>query len=334
MSQSYFSYSQHLRAVDPKPVLEAAIAREFYLADAELACNADRMDATMDCEKAMAGSIPMFRATMTGPITSQARRTWQNIREDGKRYYVLWLASAGTIEVQQNGHDATANPDEFLFTSTGKPFKVAILPDDDGRHVSYQIALPTHLTNSFLPDIEQICARAFAWEAGGAPVARFTLVELFDRAEHVTDEVAHGFIRASLQAIGSALQTECEATREANKIKNVRLSRILDHIEFNLSSPGLTAGKVATACGISSRYLHLLLKESGLNYHDYVWSRRLKIAHEWLARENGGQESITQIACKAGFRSISHFSRVFKECFGYTPSQLKKGEAGRPTPVH
>ena len=334
MAQSYFSYSQHQQAIDPKPILDAAIAREFYLADAYLKGRIDRQQTRMICEKVMAGSTPIFKATIQGRITSNARRTWKNIREDNKQFFLLWFPTAGTVKAQQNGRSVTVNPEEFLITYAGKPFKVEILPGENEVHESLQVALPAHLINSYLPNAEQISGRSFSLKRGGALVAKVVCIHLFEEAEKMSDQAANAFIEAALETLGEALQEYGEKYRSTTKIKNVRLAHILEFLDFNLSSPGLTAAKVAAECGISSRYLHLLFRENNMNYHDYVWNKRLELAHGWLSKNENAHESISQVAYKAGFRSISHFSRVFKDTYGYTPSQLKNRRVRALTTTH
>ena len=54
----------------------------------------------------------------------------------------------------------------------------------------------------------------------------------------------------------------------------------------------------------------------------WIREKRLEKAKQLLA---GSSYSVTDVCVLTGFSSFSHFSRVFKDRFGYSPSALKKG---------
>jgi AraC-like DNA-binding protein len=90
---------------------------------------------------------------------------------------------------------------------------------------------------------------------------------------------------------------------------------------------------VAEGCGISPRYLSHLLKNNGSPFLALVWNRRLQVANEWLSSTTSSEISISEIAFRVGFKSPSHFSRLFKREFRRSPRENRcsaKIDIGNP----
>lgn len=80
--------------------------------------------------------------------------------------------------------------------------------------------------------------------------------------------------------------------------------------------------EIARAVGLSTTHFSRLFhRRTGLRFKEYVNELRLQQARREL-RET--EESITQIAFGAGFRSISQFNRQFKTHYGTTPRAYRR----------
>jgi AraC-like DNA-binding protein len=102
-----------------------------------------------------------------------------------------------------------------------------------------------------------------------------------------------------------------------------RLAAILREIERRSGDPGLSAIKIALLLGITPRYVHLLLEESGKSFTRHVLERRLDKAVALLRDPNWRHRKIAGIAAEAGFLDLSYFNRSFRRHFGATPSDLR-----------
>lgn len=95
---------------------------------------------------------------------------------------------------------------------------------------------------------------------------------------------------------------------------------VLSFIRAHLADPELSPSTAAHELGISVRSIHARMAQSGLTFCDYLREQRLEqCRRDLLATENDG-ESITEIAMRWGFVSISTFSRTFHARFGMPPS--------------
>ena len=93
-------------------------------------------------------------------------------------------------------------------------------------------------------------------------------------------------------------------------------------IHDRLLDPDLDADTVARGCGGSRATLYRAFDPDG-GVHRFIQKRRLERAHMTL--HEGRRRSVADIAEDHGFPSQSHFSRVFREAFGYSPSDVRPG---------
>ena len=69
----------------------------------------------------------------------------------------------------------------------------------------------------------------------------------------------------------------------------------------------------------TSRFLHLFKEQTGITYRrSQLWTK-LTLAVQLL-----GKQTLTEIAYTAGFADSAHFSRTFKENFGFSPQGFLK----------
>ena len=99
------------------------------------------------------------------------------------------------------------------------------------------------------------------------------------------------------------------------------LKQLLEWIDLHLHL-SLTLSDLARQAQLSEyHFAHMFKQSMQMAPHQYVMQRRLELAHQAL---RSAAANITEIAAKYGFSSSSHFSRRFKQRFGYPPSQMGK----------
>jgi AraC family transcriptional regulator, positive regulator of tynA and feaB len=97
-------------------------------------------------------------------------------------------------------------------------------------------------------------------------------------------------------------------------------------IREHLRDPDLSIEQISSALGCTKRYLHMLFSERGMTVSDHIWRERLLHCRQELEAHAG--KTITDVAFSWGFSSSSHFSRVFRKCFGVVPSAVHKSQHG------
>ncbi|WP_256102848.1 helix-turn-helix domain-containing protein [Streptomyces sp. Ncost-T10-10d] len=99
------------------------------------------------------------------------------------------------------------------------------------------------------------------------------------------------------------------------------LARIRSYIEENLMDPDLSPESIARAHHISVRYLHKLFQGDGTTVSTHVRQRRLAACRLDLGRLPNRRRSVAAVAQSWGFASPSHFSRLFRQAYGESPSE-------------
>lgn len=253
-----------------------------------------------------------------------------------------------TTELVRDGHDslfAVIPSKGALYTTQGENGPMSIpsgaLAICDSTQVGglrlasdteyFAIEMPRARLASLLPGVRKF--GGLHGQAGDAPAALMTAylkllrdpaAGIFARptakkiiAQHLVDLVA--------LALGAG--GEHQELIEARTSRSARRAAIFQEIERRLSDPGLNAASVATALGISPRYVHLLLDEAGRTFSQYVLDKRLDRIRGRLQDPGEAKAMIADIAYSEGFVDLSYFNRTFRRRFGATPSSVRLASA-------
>jgi AraC-like DNA-binding protein len=98
-------------------------------------------------------------------------------------------------------------------------------------------------------------------------------------------------------------------------------------IACHLADPRLCVDAVARAVGVTPRHLNRAFAAEQTTVAQYIVARRLERARADLMSADLAHFRVADIACRWGFSSQAHFSRLFRARFGCSPSQART-EAG------
>lgn len=130
-----------------------------------------------------------------------------------------------------------------------------------------------------------------------------------DLATAVADQMVYNAVREGTAAQRVSLQSRMGT-------RNPHLMRAIKLMEQTLEDPMSTA-EIAEDLGISTRQLERLFgKFLNTSPKTYMMQMRLHRARHLLVQT---EQSITEIAMACGFRSASHFSKVYRGQFGQSP---------------
>lgn len=128
-------------------------------------------------------------------------------------------------------------------------------------------------------------------------------------ATAVADQMVYNAVRE-----GSAAQRVSLQSRHG--MRNTHLMRAIAMMEENIEDP-LSPSTIAERLGISTRQLERLFgRYLNSTPKHYFMEMRLHRARNLLVQS---EQSITEIAMACGFRSTSHFSKVFRATYGTSP---------------
>ncbi len=102
------------------------------------------------------------------------------------------------------------------------------------------------------------------------------------------------------------------------------MARIVAYIDHRLGDPDLCPPSIAAAHYLSIRGLYRMFEARGVSAARFIRSRRLERCRAELVSPSMAGVPVGVIAQRWGFRSCSHFSRVFLEEYGESPAAYRK----------
>lgn len=111
------------------------------------------------------------------------------------------------------------------------------------------------------------------------------------------------------------------------------LNKIRDHIEQQCHTPNLDAEIVSAGIGVPPDVLHTALRHSGETFGSLLLEARSDLARRMLESAFHCHLTTEEIARRAGFLDISHFSRVMARRFGRDAKLFRPRAAQRDAAV-
>ncbi|MDT3678775.1 MAG: helix-turn-helix domain-containing protein [Burkholderiaceae bacterium] len=251
-------------------------------------------------------------------------RTREDIALDGGGWYFLALQIEGRGWARQRNREVVLQPGDFTLIDGAEPYLLGF----DVPVKRLVLRVPREEIDRRLRRQADLRALSFGRSANGSTLAFDVLRGLaseqgLHRPEvkaQLGAEVLDLSVAAMLGQRGS-LRDSSEA--RADRARNFVLERARDYTTAHLRDPTLHPAQVATAIGISVRYLHEVFHGAGQSFGQWVRNERLQRCHEEIADPSQAHRLISEIAFSYGFNETAHFSRVFARQFGYPPRALR-----------
>lgn len=172
--------------------------------------------------------------------------------------------------------------------------------------------------------VPAVCSISTLLNANNQGCMLVTAIETILRSEETENELRRkieGHKNAGNQASGNTLRIALSES-DLKKIGEVR-----EYISSNLEEPNFSIKELAHTLGTNEFKLKYGFKQLyGTTIFRYLQDERLRkasllVQHSRLPLKN--------IAEMTGFKTAPHFSRVFKEKYGYSPSEFRKQILGK-----
>lgn len=113
--------------------------------------------------------------------------------------------------------------------------------------------------------------------------------------------------------------------------KDIHKANLINLVEQMISenlSESLLIEQLSEHAGLSKYHLHrVFVAQTGFEVAEYIQRRKMERA---LALLEQGEASVIDVALAVGYESHSSFSRVFKQSYSVTPTQVLKGASYEP----
>ncbi|HET7017634.1 MAG TPA: helix-turn-helix domain-containing protein [Streptosporangiaceae bacterium] len=258
-------------------------------------------------------------------IESQAqlvRRTEADITRSPQSGFYANFQLRGTGVTIQDGRVAVTKPGDLTLIDTTRPFSFEF--GDDFSQLSLHI--PDELLRSQLEEQTQTATATRISTVTGVGAAIRHALTAIDSGELAPGSAAK-LARHTIGLLAVALD-QPEPTGPVAARHDRLLIQALDDIHEHLTDADLSPARTAARLGISVRLLHQLFAGHEHSYAATVRQCRLDQARRDLADPARAGLRIIDIAADNGFADVTHFHRVFRQVYGYTPAELRRGRPG------
>ncbi len=171
---------------------------------------------------------------------------------------------------------------------------------------------------------DRFCTLRFEASNGAGGLFTDMLQLLPGRFDGMTQETRITVGRQLIDLLVLAIKADDRVLTSGNStVRNAHLARIETYIRAHLQDVRLDPDRIARACGISTRYLHELFKDTGQTVRNWIRDQRLAACREALEDPDNVQTA-AEIAYSWGFSDQAQFSRTFKAQFGLPPGEYRE----------
>ncbi|SFP39784.1 AraC-binding-like domain-containing protein [Mesorhizobium sp. NFR06] len=242
--------------------------------------------------------------------------------DDNNDGYLLLINNADTVlSGAQAGREYGVGQGEAVLITASEALKIT----GADWNVCTTVAVPRATLMRAFPQIDDRLALKIDAENEALDLLnRYCLLLETGRPLASPDLITHA-TRTIVDLIGLVTGAKGQAAELAGQrgLRAARLEAVLAKIADNFANPGISAQGVAQELGLSARYVHDLLQETGISFSERVLELRLQSAHKMLSRRNNVDIRISDIAMICGFSDVSYFNRCFRRRFGHTPTNTR-----------
>jgi AraC-like DNA-binding protein len=250
-------------------------------------------------------------------------RTPAAIRRSLEDDFFVNVAVRGHLELAQDGREAVLRPGDFTLYDSARPCRISGVSPFE----LIVVKVPRQTFLAHCPLAKDATATVVHGDRGaGALLAPF-LRALTAHAAGLPPEVVPRVGGHVLDLLGTALTERTRPAGRRGAPLPGQLARARRYIMNHLAEPGLSPAVIASALGVSVRYLQGIFQAEGTSPFRWVQEQRLGQAARLLADPGQAGRSITDIAFGVGFTDTSHFTRSFKRRYGTGPREYRRNHS-------
>ena len=247
------------------------------------------------------------------------RRTKEQLRKDDELFVGIQLTTQGRerFRIGDTGIEATSG--DLVVWTTDNEVEFEVLE----RLHKVTLMIPWSLLRERMPDRKTLPTGGKIESRTG--VGSLLAVHLLALSNQIGSLDSHhlGLVsRSTLEFLGIALSDQQPAA--SFDASASLLNRVQEYMLQHLHEEDLNPAKIAAANRVSLRYLQMLFHRSGATVSGWLQERRLAKCREALTDTSYRRHKVADIAYRWGFTSTSHFSRVFKDRYGESPSEVRR----------
>ena len=251
----------------------------------------------------------------------EVHRTPALLAQSDQRYFKLNLQLEGTGLLIQDSREAVLRPGDLAIYDTNRPYTLAF-----EERARMMVVMFPHDALSLPPDyVGQLSAVRLSGGSGLTGIVGPFIAQLAENLEALSGPSGSRLAANALDLVSTMLHSELAMAPDRMKPQAVLATSVREYIEANLADPDLSPAGIAAAHFISTRHLHNVFHESGSTVASWIRSKRLERIRRDLRDPLHAGTSVGAVAASWGFLDAAHFSRTFREAFGESPTDWRRG---------
>lgn len=279
-------------------------ASSRFLVPLRIRTDAETVTGVIGTRRVGATGFCRLRATPHTGVRTPAMATGT-----GTGHYKIALALQGPTSITQHGRRVLLQPGDLAVYDTSEAYGVgselefglliALVPHE-GIELSRDRVVAVAATRLTGPGVGAVRHELSALAAGRADPTR---------------------LDQTLETITTLIRDTPPVRAERGQAGDELLARAKEIIDHRLADPNLDPAYVAAVVGVSRRRLYTLFSERVGPVAAYIRTRRLEHARRLLSSTAG--VSVTEVALECGFTDPAHFSRLFHQAYGDSPTRYR-----------
>jgi len=245
-------------------------------------------------------------------------RKRSHVAADGLSHFEIVVPLSDSVSISHCGKQTTLSPGQFMAVDMAEPTTF----EHARRLTAIAFAFPRTDIECRLASPEKICGRSLVHH----PLLAASLSFMSTFADSTNFMDSHSFTvgaRHIRDLIALVMLDNVDTHSCESAVRAAMLIRIKKLITARLRDPELDMTGIASAAGISVRYVQSLFQATGSTAQGFIREQRLRHAADLLANPYK-KVTVTEIALATGFSNSSHFASAFKEFFDCTPSEFRR----------
>lgn len=271
------------------------------------------------------GDVSISRLTSDG---LRYLRLPHHFRTTRKEEFLVTVPAHAEVFFSQCGSEVRCAPGGFILERSHEPYEFS---HEDPADL-WVLKVDTRALAERVRGPDRFCSLQFDAANGAGGLFTDMLHLLPARFGTLTEEARAAVGRQLIDLLSLAIKSDDRVLASGNStVRNAHLMRIEAYIRANLGDFRLDPERIAAACGISTRYLHELFRDTDQTVGSWIRAQRLAACRAALA-DPANSQTAAEIAYRWGFSDQTQFSRVFKAHYGLPPGEFRE-QARRGAPA-
>jgi AraC-like DNA-binding protein len=261
-------------------------------------------------------------------LTSEAlryRRLPRHFKAEGEEHFLITIPARSEIFFSQCGKDVRCTPGGFILERSHEPYEFSHAEAAD----LWVMKVEAKALAGRIRQPDRFCSLQFDAANGAGGLFSDMLPLIPGRFDAMELETRSTVGRQLLDLLALALKADERTLTSGNStIREAHLTRIDSFTRKRLGDCDLDPDRIASGCGISTRYLHELFRDTNQTLSSWIRDQRLEACREMLA-DRSNRQTVAEIAYRWGFSDQAQFSRAFKAHFGVPPKDYREQARNR-----